>query len=66
MTVVQPSKWQRDGLFGGLVLLFVLALVRGLSGAQTRLNGHVIERLQLTNDLRGPGHAPLPVRQKCS
>ena len=35
MTVVRPSKWHRDGLFGGLVLIFVLALVRGLSGAST-------------------------------
>ena len=35
MTVVRPSKWQRDVLFGGLVLIFVLALVRGLSGAHT-------------------------------
>jgi hypothetical protein len=35
MTVVRPSKWQRDVLFGGLVLLFVMALVRGLSGAHT-------------------------------
>jgi hypothetical protein len=35
MTVVRPSKWQRDVLFGGLVLIFVLGLVRGLSGAST-------------------------------
>lgn len=35
MTVVRPGKWHRDGLFGGLVLIFVLALARGLSGAHT-------------------------------
>jgi hypothetical protein len=35
MTVVRPSKWQRDVLFGGLILILVLGLVRGLSGAST-------------------------------
>ncbi len=35
MTIVGPSKLQRDGLFGVLVAFFVLALVRGLTGAGT-------------------------------
>ena len=35
MTVLRPGRLQRDGLFGGLILIFVLALVRGLAGAQT-------------------------------
>jgi hypothetical protein len=35
MTVLRPGRLQRDGLFGGLILVFVLALVRGLIGAQT-------------------------------
>ena len=35
MTVVRPSRLQRDGLFGVLVAVFVLVLVRGLAGAQT-------------------------------
>jgi hypothetical protein len=33
--VVRESRIQRDGLFGGLVAVFVLALIRGLAGAQT-------------------------------
>jgi hypothetical protein len=33
--VVRQSSLQRDGLFGGLVAVFLLALVRGLAGAQT-------------------------------
>lgn len=35
MTVLRPGRLQRDGLFGGLIVIFVLALVRGLAGAQT-------------------------------
>lgn len=35
MTVIRPSKLQRDGLFGTLVLVFVLALIRGFPGAGT-------------------------------
>ena len=35
MTVLRPGRPQRDGLFGGLIVIFVLALVRGLAGAQT-------------------------------
>jgi hypothetical protein len=35
VTVVRPSRLQRDGLFGVLVAAFVLVLVRGLAGAQT-------------------------------
>jgi hypothetical protein len=35
MTVIGPSRLQRDGLFGVLVAVFVLALVRGLTGAGT-------------------------------
>ena len=35
MTVVGPSRLQRDGLFGVLLAVFVLALVRGLTGAAT-------------------------------
>ena len=33
MTVIHPSKLQRDGLFGALVLVFVLAFIRGFPGA---------------------------------
>jgi len=33
MTIVRPSKLQRDGLFGALIAVFVLAMVRGLTGA---------------------------------
>jgi HAMP domain-containing protein len=33
--VLRPGRLQRDGLFGGLIVIFVLALVRGLAGAQT-------------------------------
>jgi len=35
MTVIRPSKLQRDGLFGALVLVFILAFVRGFPGAAT-------------------------------
>jgi hypothetical protein len=35
MTVIRPSKLQRDGLFGALVLVFVLAFIRGFPGATT-------------------------------
>ncbi len=35
MTIVRPSKLQREGLFGGLIAVFVLALVRGINGAGT-------------------------------
>ena len=33
--VVRESRVQRDGLFGGLAAVFVLAFIRGFSGAQT-------------------------------
>jgi len=33
--IVRESRAQRDGLFGGLVAVFVLAFIRGLAGAQT-------------------------------
>ena len=33
MTIIRPSSPQRDGLFGVLEAVFVLALVRGLAGA---------------------------------
>lgn len=33
--VVRESRAQRDGLFGGLVAIFVLAFARGITGAQT-------------------------------
>jgi len=33
--VVRESRVQRDGLFGGLVAIFVLAFARGFTGAQT-------------------------------
>jgi hypothetical protein len=33
--VVRESRAQRDGLFGGLVAVFVLAFIRGFAGAQT-------------------------------
>lgn len=33
--VVRESRLQRDGLFGGLVAVFVLAFIRGFAGAQT-------------------------------
>ena len=33
--VVRQSRLQRDGLFGGLVAVFLVALVRGYAGAQT-------------------------------
>lgn len=35
MTVIRPSRLQRDGLFGALVVVFVLAFVRGFPGATT-------------------------------
>jgi hypothetical protein len=35
MTIVRPSKLQRDGLFGGLLAVFVLAMARGITGAAT-------------------------------
>ena len=35
MTVVGPSRLQRDGLFGALLAVFVLAFVRGFAGAST-------------------------------
>jgi hypothetical protein len=35
MTIIRPSSPQRDGLFGVLEAVFVLALVRGLTGAAT-------------------------------
>jgi hypothetical protein len=35
MTVIGPSRLQRDGLFGFLVAVFVLAFVLGLRGAAT-------------------------------
>jgi hypothetical protein len=35
MTVVRPSRLQRDGLFGLLTAVFVLAMVRGVTGAVT-------------------------------
>ena len=35
MTVIRPSRLQRDGLFGALVVVFVLAFVRGYPGATT-------------------------------
>lgn len=33
--VVRESRAQRDGLFGGLVAVFVLAFIRGFAGAET-------------------------------
>jgi hypothetical protein len=35
MAVIHPSKLQRDGLYGALVLVFALAFVRGLPSAAT-------------------------------
>ena len=35
MTIVRPSKLQREGLFGGLIAVFILAMVRGITGAGT-------------------------------
>ncbi len=35
MNVIRPSRFQRDGLFGALVLVFVLAFIRGYPGATT-------------------------------
>ena len=35
MIVVGPSRLQRDGLFGVLTAVFVLAMVRGFTGAAT-------------------------------
>jgi hypothetical protein len=35
MTIVRPSRLQRDGLFGVLAAVFVLAMVRGITGAGT-------------------------------
>jgi len=35
MTVIRPSRLQRDGLFCALVLVFILAFVRGYPGATT-------------------------------
>ncbi|MDR2984866.1 MAG: hypothetical protein LBV34_08490 [Nocardiopsaceae bacterium] len=35
MTVIRPSRLQRDGLFGALVFVFVLAFIRGYPGATT-------------------------------
>ena len=34
-TVLRQSRLQRDGLFGGLTAVFLVALVRGYAGAQT-------------------------------
>lgn len=33
--IVRESRLRRDGLFGGLLAVFVLAFVRGFAGAQT-------------------------------
>jgi len=33
--IVRESRAQRDGLFGGLVAIFVLAFARGIAGAET-------------------------------
>src|SRR5712691_326073 len=33
--IVRESRAQRDGLFGGLIAIFVLALARGTAGAET-------------------------------
>ena len=33
--VLRQSRVQRDGLFGGLIAVFLIALVRGYTGAQT-------------------------------
>jgi hypothetical protein len=35
MTVIRPSRLQRDGLFGTLVAVFVLAFALGFPGAAT-------------------------------
>ena len=35
MNVIRPSRLQRDGLFGALVFVFVLAFIRGYPGATT-------------------------------
>jgi hypothetical protein len=35
MTVIRPSKIQRDSLFAALVAVFVLAFIRGYPGATT-------------------------------
>ncbi|HEX6931278.1 MAG TPA: hypothetical protein VF162_03965 [Streptosporangiaceae bacterium] len=35
MNVIRPSRLQRDGLFGALVVVFVLAFFRGYPGATT-------------------------------
>jgi len=35
MTVIRPSRLQRDGLFGALLAIFVLVFVRGFAGATT-------------------------------
>ncbi|HEX5187902.1 MAG TPA: hypothetical protein VFW16_00055 [Streptosporangiaceae bacterium] len=35
MNMIRPSKVQRDGLFGALVFVFVLAFIRGYPGATT-------------------------------
>ena len=35
MTIVRPSRLQRDGFFGGLIAVFILAIVRGIFGAGT-------------------------------
>ena len=33
VTVIGPSKAQRDGLFGAMIAIFLLAMVRGITGA---------------------------------
>src|SRR5216683_923755 len=35
MTVIRPSRAQRDGLFGALLVVFILAFARGFPGATT-------------------------------
>jgi hypothetical protein len=35
MTVIRPSRLQRDGLFGALIAVFVLAFARGFPAAAT-------------------------------
>jgi hypothetical protein len=37
--VVRESRAQRDGLFGGLVAVFVLAFIRGFAGARPGQDG---------------------------
>src|SRR5258706_14155139 len=35
MTVIRPSRAQRDGLFGALIVVFIAAFARGFPGAAT-------------------------------